>query len=813
MNSQRVVFKWLASIIGFAILLQSALFLSPVSAEQMDPRACNWIDFAFEGQEEVVCKLMPVGATSSQLNKEEASRSEASSALENLINTPTVPWILQVGAEGTEIYDVTTDTSGNVYVTGAVYSASDSDAFVKKLDSDGNTQWSYSFGGMTYDAGYGIIVDSYGSIYITGTTQTYFNVNGDYIHDILIAKLSGDGVLQWTKTYGSVTQPDYGFDISLDGTGSVYVTGGSWSSWGSPIRSHTLGQYDAFVAKFDPNTGNYIWHTFLAENLNSIGSGIASDTNGNVYVTGNSFIPGSTHDAFIAGLNTNGNVLWFTTAGDAGTNESGRDIALDGSGNIYVAGQGLGSTMATMDAFVLKLSNSGSLQWSTLVGGIGFDLAYGIAVDVLGNIYIAGPSTNIWGNPFDSGTGSPQEVFVAKLDNNGSVVWNTFIKGEAWYYSSNHPNSIATHNGSLYIASHTTNVNSSLAFITQINDQYGCSVTPDTFEPDDTSETGSPITFGETQRHTLCPQNDQDWVSFQTTDLQPDLLVETFDLEPDSINPNGDTQLTVKDSSQIQIGTNQDRGLAPPSGSIQPDVQSSRVAWHPATEGLFNINIFPETPINEQAGTGYSLHLANPFMLFHPVDQASWAPTKVNVPTVWRSGGNVIYFSQQFVFEQAELDALINLNTTLAWEFRRPGVNPSTGVETDSNVDFGDYFQNVDGECVGDYWTNLPSHTDDWSEETNLLCPYQELLGNEEFEVFIDDPTQLIAGKVYYVVVKFYVHSEYLNSTYQFYISKAEHCIKDPQFWGVALDPIFCNIVEEGKSSANLIEGYLQPAP
>ncbi len=344
---------------------------------------------------------------------------------------------------------------------------------------------------------------------------------------------------------------------------------------------------------------------------------------------------------------------------------------------------------------------------------------------------------------------------------------------------------------------------------------YDCSATTDTFEPDDTSATGSPITFGEVQRHTLCPQNDQDWVGFQTTDLQPDLLVETFDLEPDSINPNGDTQLTVKDSSQIQIGTNRDRGFAPLSGSIQPVVKSSRVAWHPATDGLFNINIFPETPINEQAGTGYSLHMTDPFLLIDPVDQASWGPTKVNVPTVWRSGGNVIYFSQMFVFEQAELEALTNLNTTVAWEFRRPAVNASTGVEvTNSNVDFGDYWRFLNDVCVGEYWTNLPNPTDEYSEESNLIpgCENKDEPGNfdnEEFEVFVDDPSALIAGKVYWVVVKFYIHSSYLNNGYQFYIAKAEHCKK--QSWPIPDE--WCNVIQGEKNGANLIEGYLQPAP
>lgn len=142
--------------------------------------------------------------------------------------------------------------------------------------------------------------------------------------------------------------------------------------------------------------------------------------------------------------------------------------------------------------------------------------------------------------------------------------------------------------------------------------ETGCEA--DAFEPDDTSSTGSTLVIGEDQRHSLCPQNDEDWANFQvstTRSVNGNLLVETFNLEPDSVNPDGDTQLTVLDESATnQIGTNQDRGYGPFPGSIDV-VQSSRVVWHPAAGGLFNIKVFPETQINKQGSTGYSLHLAN----------------------------------------------------------------------------------------------------------------------------------------------------------------------------------------------------------
>jgi hypothetical protein len=202
-----------------------------------------------------------------------------------------------------------------------------------------------------------------------------------------------------------------------------------------------------------------------------------------------------------------------------------------------------------------------------------------------------------------------------------------------------------------------------------------------------------------------------------------------------------------------------------------------------------------------------------------PVDQGSWSPTKVSVPLVWRSG-NLIYFFQYFTYEQAELDVLNAVPATLAWEFRRPAVNPSTGAEVDgSNVDYGDYLQSVNGECIrGNYWINLPNHTDYYTEESNWQSipgcrpnnPIPTVPKNEEFELYVHDTKELVADKVYYVVIKFYIHEEFLNSDYQFYVSKAEYC----ELWNGW--EIVCNLFAGDsidKLTANLIEGYLQLVP
>jgi hypothetical protein len=342
-----------------------------------------------------------------------------------------------------------------------------------------------------------------------------------------------------------------------------------------------------------------------------------------------------------------------------------------------------------------------------------------------------------------------------------------------------------------------------------------CSGTTDTFEPDNTPATGSTLAIGETQTHSLCPQGDEDWVNFQTSTsmtLKGNLLVETYN--PDSTNPETDTQLTVSDELLNQIGMNQDRGLGPVPGSTD-SIKSSRVVWNPAEGGIFNIQVKPQQSANLQENNEYGLRLVTPFTMIDPVDQASWGPTKTAI-TLVRRIGSVLYITQYFTYKQSELDALIDLNTTFAWEFRRPAVNTDTeNEEKDSNVDFGDYWRFLNGVCDGEYWTNLPANpTDEYSEEVNSIpgCEKQNEAGSyddEEFELFIDKPSKLIADKLYFVTLKFYIHDNYLNNDYQFYVSKVEHCKK--QFGPIP--DILCNLISGQKSGANLIEGYLQLAP
>ena len=172
-------------------------------------------------------------------------------------------------------------------------------------------------------------------------------------------------------------------------------------------------------------------------------AGVAIDSSDNIYITGTSegtnifgknVTSGTTRDIFVAKLNSSGVVQWVYTAGGTGA-DRGRKIALDSSGNIYVAGYyentvdfggGNITSNGSWDAYLLKLNSSGTFQWVKSYGASNNDLGRDVAIDSNDNIYLTGNfrgTVDFGGGDVSSNPSTNAYIFLVKFNSSGVFQW------------------------------------------------------------------------------------------------------------------------------------------------------------------------------------------------------------------------------------------------------------------------------------------------------------------------------------------------------------------------------------------------------
>ena len=328
------------------------------------------------------------------------------------------------------------------------------DAFVAKLNAQGTLEWNTFLGGSGGDLGYGIALDANGNVYVTGnSSSTWGNPIQPFvpgIADAFVARLDANGNLTWSTFLGGEGM-DEAREIAVH-SGNIYVTGRSDAAWGLVTMRPYTGSMDAFVARLDLN-GTLAWNSFLGGNEFDEAYGITTDGNGAILVTGfTTGRPGFTgswgnpiraytafRDAFLAKLDSGGGLTWNTFLGGSSMDE-GANLVADGSGNAYVTGYSMGTWESPVqgytgneDVFVAKVSPSGNLAWNTFLGGDSSDMATGIDIDTQGNLYVSGYSWRGWGSPvrpFSVGN----DAFALQVDPGGHLIWNTFLGGTGQDY-------------------------------------------------------------------------------------------------------------------------------------------------------------------------------------------------------------------------------------------------------------------------------------------------------------------------------------------------------------------------------------------
>jgi Calx-beta domain/Beta-propeller repeat len=377
-----------------------------------------------------------------------------------------------LGGSGNDTgHSIAVDSQGNIYVAGetessdfpvaggydAGHNGGNQDVFVSKLSADMTTLLASTFiGGAGQDIAYSIAIDASDKIYIAGTTaspgypatayDTTFNTSAG-LTDAFVTRLSSDLSTLDASTFIGGADSDEAFSLAIS-SGNIYVTGYTLST-NFPTTAGAYDQVhnenkDIFVVKLSSGLSVLDASTFIGGSVYDYGRSLAFDSQGNVFITGNTashdfpsttgldFVFGEGPQVIVAKLSSDLSALQAASIfGAGGVVTSGYGIAVDSSDNIYITGGTDSPTFPTtegafdrssdsFEAFVTRL-NSGldTILASTCLGMGSWEWGFSLVLDESDNVYVTGytQSADFQTTPlsYDSSHNGGYDVFITKF--------------------------------------------------------------------------------------------------------------------------------------------------------------------------------------------------------------------------------------------------------------------------------------------------------------------------------------------------------------------------------------------------------------
>jgi hypothetical protein len=389
----------------------------------------------------------------------------------------TLVWVKGIDIIGTAtgtVRDVVTDVNGNIYITGNLKGTIDfdpgagvanitsananlDDIFVAKYTSNGTFSWVNKYGvGAGQCWGIAVSTDASSNVVVTGKFKgtidfdpgagvANLSTNGGTGSDIFLAKFTTSGSYLWAINMGeNGIHDDYGRGVTVDMNNDIYVTGefngtSDFDGGAGVVNLVSNGDKDIYIAKYNAS-GNYLWAYGIGgpfPSAQDVGLEVKTSTSGDVYVTGFyqgtvDFDPGpgvvnlpgaglGGHSSFFMKYSGAGVFQWAKAfAGPNTTDERGTDMAIDASGNVYLAGYFIGTSDFDPGAGVVNLTSvqgagvgdwnlgkydtNGNYVWAFKVGDGGNDFVNGLALDAANNIIVYGYFDGV--PDFDPGAGT-----------------------------------------------------------------------------------------------------------------------------------------------------------------------------------------------------------------------------------------------------------------------------------------------------------------------------------------------------------------------------------------------------------------------
>lgn len=299
-----------------------------------------------------------------------------------------------------------TDDDGYILLglTRSIGQGSD-DIWLVKIDADGNELWNSTFGGEGGERGYSVQQTSDGGYILTGYTNSY----GAGAYDAWILKTSSSGVEEWNSTLGG-SRMDWGYSILEAGDG--YIVAGYTRSFGSEGS-------DIWILQID-DTGKELWNKTFGGEDNDVTYAITqANDNGYILVGGTHSFGAGDSDVWVVKIDSKGNKVWDHTFGGPEWDEGYNIQQTDGG--YVIAGATASSTTASSDAWLIKIDEQGREIWSTVVGGEEEEIAFSVYPASTGGYIVTGYT--------DSFSHGRSDVWLLRIDESGNVEWHRNVGG------------------------------------------------------------------------------------------------------------------------------------------------------------------------------------------------------------------------------------------------------------------------------------------------------------------------------------------------------------------------------------------------
>lgn len=328
-------------------------------------------------------------------------------------------WTSRINGSGGSVdiaYALVIDSSGSIIITGgSVGSGSGYDYFTIKYSSAGDTLWTRRYNGPknSKDIAYSIALDDSQNIFITGESEGLTGTHGIF-EDYATVKYNPAGDFQWAARYnGPAGDYDKANSICVDTEGNIYVTGvsdGGSSGSGDPHFDYATIKYNS--------AGLTQWiRRYNSSNGEDEGVMVKADELGNIFVTGFSSDVSTFADYATINYSADGDTTWISRYnGPASNDDRASSLAVDNLGNVFVTGKSYGGSITNYDYTTIKYNSLGDSVWVNRYNGGASDIdgASAVSVDKSGNVYVTGYSTNI-STAFDYAT--------MKYNTDGDLSW------------------------------------------------------------------------------------------------------------------------------------------------------------------------------------------------------------------------------------------------------------------------------------------------------------------------------------------------------------------------------------------------------